>query len=237
MSTLHNRAYYDAFSEGYDTRRGGGYHALLDELEANLVLRHARGGDVLEAGCGTGLILERLRGVCRSVVGVDLSMGMLGHAHARGLNVVQANILEIPFKDASFDAVCCFKVLAHVERIDEALAELGRLVRPGGVLIAEFYNPFSIRGLMWNLKRPGKVALGLHEKNVYVRFDSPAQAQRRLPPNFSVVDERGVRVLTVLPQAHRIPVMGTALGMLERAAADPLARLGSFYSVVARRQS
>jgi ubiquinone/menaquinone biosynthesis C-methylase UbiE len=230
-----NREYYDAFSQGYDVRRGDGYHALLDDLEAGLVVRLSGGGDVLEAGCGTGLILERVRPFCRSVTGVDLSGGMLRKARERGLNVVQGSITDIPLKDASFDVVCSFKVLAHVEDITRAMSEMGRLVRPGGVLIAEFYNPNSIRGLMWKLKPAGKVATGVHEKNVYVRFDTPEKARSYVPAGFTVEGERGIRVVTVVPQAHKVPWLGTALRALESELADPLARYGSFYSVVARK--
>lgn len=237
MVTQPNRSYYDAFSATYDARRADGYHAVLDDLEAGLVLRHARGGSVLEAGCGTGLILERVRPYVKRAWGVDLSHGMLQRARARGHTVLQANLLSIPLPDAMFDVVCSFKVLAHVEPIREALAELGRLVKPGGVLMAEFYNPNSVRGLMWKVKRPGRVADGLHEKNVFVRFDSPQQARGHLPPGFSPVDERGARVVTVFPQAHRLPLLGPVLGALENELADPLARFGSFYTVVARRDA
>ncbi len=232
-----NRAYYDAFAKGYDKGRDKGYHALLDELESGLVVRHAHGGDVLEAGCGTGLIMERITPFVKSVTGVDLSAGMLRHARARGLNVVQASITTMPLRSNSFDAVYSFKVLAHIPPIVEALAEMGRLVRPGGVLIAEFYNPNSIRGVMWRLKPAGRVAPGVTEKDVYVRFDTPAQARAYLPSGFTVVGERGARVVTLLPQLHRIPALGTALRAMESELADPLARLGSFYSLVARKDA
>jgi ubiquinone/menaquinone biosynthesis C-methylase UbiE len=237
VTVLNNRAYYDAFASGYDQRRRGQYHALLDDLEADLVLRYARGGSVLEAGCGTGLILERVRPHCRCAVGVDLSRGMLARARARGMSVAQASLLDLPLRDGLFDAVCCFKVLPHVEDPGAALRELGRLVRPGGVLIAEFYNPFSVRGALWRLKRPGQVARGLTEHDVYVRFHSPAAVKRMIPGGFSVIAERGARILTVLPQAHAVPGLGPLLGALERWLADPLARLGSFYSLVAQRQA
>ena len=73
-----NASYYDEFAKSYEDRRGAGYHAWLDDAQANLVRRHASGGRLLEVGCGTGLILERLRHDFDEVVGVDLSEGMLG---------------------------------------------------------------------------------------------------------------------------------------------------------------
>src|SRR5262249_19631666 len=87
------KAYYDAFARRYEERRDGrdpgGYHDLVDELEVGFVERFGRGGDVLEVGCGTGLLLRRIAGFARSARGVDLSPGMLERAKARGLDVVE----------------------------------------------------------------------------------------------------------------------------------------------------
>ena len=95
-----NRAYYDAFSKGYEKHRGdndpGGYHDLLDELEAGFVERYGRGRDVLEVGCGTGLVLSRIREFAKSAKGVDLSPGMLELARERGLDVVEGSATATP---------------------------------------------------------------------------------------------------------------------------------------------
>src|SRR5215831_12845714 len=109
-SSAHTQAYYDEFSRGYEKRRGGndpgGYHQLIDDLEVDFAGRYAAGGDLLEVGCGTGLLLERLASVARSAQGIDLSPGMLEKARARGLNVRQGSVLDLPFPDASFDVAC-----------------------------------------------------------------------------------------------------------------------------------
>src|SRR5262249_39643699 len=137
-----NREYYDAFSAGYESRRGerdpGGYHELLDELEADFVARVGAGKDGLEGGCGAGLVLRRIGGFAAGASGIDLSPGMLAHARARGLHVTEGSATALPFPDASFDVACSFKVLAHVPDIEGALAEMLRVVKPGGHVIAEF---------------------------------------------------------------------------------------------------
>ena len=127
---LDNRTYYDDFAEWYERERGRGYHQMLDDLEVSLVERYGRGADVLEAGCGTGLILERIAGFAARARGVDLSAGMLAKARARGLEVVQASVTSLPYADESFDLVCSFKVLAHIEDIRGALSEMARVTRP-----------------------------------------------------------------------------------------------------------
>src|SRR5690606_26673733 len=133
--TTQNRNYYDAFSAGYDHGRDRGYHKLIDDQAAAVVRRYAEGKDVLEVGCGTGLILQRVAGVARSARGVDLSPGMLEHAKSRGLDVQEGSATELPFADASFDVTYSFKVLAHVPGWERALAEMARVTRPGGHLI------------------------------------------------------------------------------------------------------
>src|SRR5580692_11574286 len=99
------RAYYDTFASRYEDARDGrdpaGYHDLVDDLEVGFVERFGRGREVLEVGCGTGLLLRRIEGFARSARGVDLSPGMLERARARGLSVTEASATDLPFPDAS----------------------------------------------------------------------------------------------------------------------------------------
>src|SRR3954464_14475046 len=110
------QSYYDEFSNGYEKLRGvndrGGYHELVDDLQADFASRYAAGGDLLEVGCGTGLLLRRFAQVTKSARGIDLSPGMLEKARARGLDVTTGTATALPFPDASFDVTCSFKVLA-----------------------------------------------------------------------------------------------------------------------------
>jgi ubiquinone/menaquinone biosynthesis C-methylase UbiE len=234
---LHNRAYYDEFSQRYEHGRHDGYHALIDALEIELALRYATGKRVLEAGCGTGLILRALAPHAERAVGIDLSAGMLSHARRRGLRVAQASVTELPFADASFDVVCSFKVLAHVQPIAQAVAELSRVTRPGGHLLLEFYNPYSLRGLVKRLKPPTTISGRVHDEHVYTRYDTLADIERILPPGHAIVDLRGVRVVTPAAAAFAIRPLGRILGYLERAAADApgLRRLGGFLIAVVRK--
>ena len=58
--------YYDRFATTYERERHRGYHRLIDDLELELVRRYGTGLDVLEAGCGTGLLLAETARVARS---------------------------------------------------------------------------------------------------------------------------------------------------------------------------
>jgi ubiquinone/menaquinone biosynthesis C-methylase UbiE len=229
-----NREYYDAFSADYERERGkndpGGYHELLDELEAGYVKRFGQGRDVLEVGCGTGLVLLRIREFARQARGVDLSPGMLAKAQQRGLDATLGSATELPFEDNSFDVTCSFKVLAHVPEIDKALAEMARVTRPGGMVLAEFYNPFSLRGLLRRLGPAGKIAQGTSEHDVYTRFDSPARAKALTPPGCVYVGARGVRITIPSAKLMKRPLARRLFRSAEHALCDsPLKRLAGFY--------
>jgi ubiquinone/menaquinone biosynthesis C-methylase UbiE len=234
---LDNRAYYDEFAAGYERERHHGYHALIDELETSLVLRYARDAVCLEAGCGTGMILKEVAPQARRAVGFDLSMGMLEHSRRRGLEVVHASVTEVPFADDVFDVVYSFKVLAHVRDIGRAVAELARVTRPGGHLLLEFYNPWSLRYLVKRMKPATAISQQTTDEAVYTRYDSLSMIRGYLPASLKIVDLRGVRIFTPLSHLHRVPLLGAALADLERRSCDApgLRRLGGFMIVVAQK--
>lgn len=236
-----NRAYYDAFSEHYEDQRGrndpGGYHELLDELEADYVARHGTGGDVLEVGCGTGLVLSRIARFARRAEGVDLSPGMLERAKKRGLSVRLGSATELPFEDASFDVTCSFKVLAHVPDVDRALSEMARVTRGGGTILAEFYNPYSLRGLAKRLGPAGRIAASRTEDDVYLRFDTPADARRRTPAGCEFVGARGVRITIPVAGAMTTLLGRRVFRKLEWRLCDgPLKALAGFYVAAYRKR-
>ncbi|HEY3497288.1 MAG TPA: class I SAM-dependent methyltransferase [Polyangiaceae bacterium] len=232
-----SRAYYDDFSTGYERERHHGYHALLDELELDVTLPFARGREVLEVGCGTGLILSRVTEHAARAVGVDLSPGMLALARERGLEVSEASATALPFSDASFDLVYSFKVLAHVPEIERALSEMARVCRPGGLVLAELYNPWSLRYVAKKLAGPGKISDGRSEADVYTRWDAPTALDRLLPAELERLEVRGLRVFTPAAFVHRLPVVGELLGLAERAVTrSPLRWFGGFLVVVAKKR-
>lgn len=235
---MDNRSYYDDFSNWYDRERGAGYHKMLDDLELGLVERYGQGKDILEAGCGTGLLLERARHFATSATGIDISGGMLAKATERGLSVAQGSVTELPYKDASFDLVYSVKVLAHIEDIEGALSEMARVTRPGGYVLAEFYNPLSLRYLIKSLKPPSAISSETNDEAVYTRYDEPYQFRKYLPEELSWQGSRGVRIVTPVSYVHKIPGIGAAFRAVESLLADaPIARsLGGFVIAILQRR-
>jgi ubiquinone/menaquinone biosynthesis C-methylase UbiE len=239
MSRLDNRTYYDDFAGWYENERHLPYHRMLDDLEVELVERYADGKDVLEVGCGTGLILHRTARFARRAAGIDLSGGMLRKAAARGLAVAQASATELPIATASVDVAYAFKVLAHIPDIAGVLREMARVVRPGGWVLAEFYNARSLRRLVKAVKPPSAVSETAHDEHVFTRYDDARAIASYLPPELTWVTSRGIRVITPAAQLLEVPVIGAAVRWAEHRLADlPGARdFGGFLVACCQRRA
>jgi SAM-dependent methyltransferase len=237
MSARDNKTYYDEFAAWYENERHHGYHAMIDDLEVDLVTPFCRGRDVLEVGCGTGLILTRVAAVAATAVGVDISPGMLEGARDRGLDVFEASATGLPFEDGRFDTVYSFKVLAHVEEIDTALAEVARVLRPGGYGLLEFYNRHSVRYLAKRIGGAGKISAKTDESAVFTRWDRPDELIARLPRDLEFERFAGVRVFTPGAFAHKVPGLRRVLRKAEFLARDApvLSRWGGFLVAVLRK--
>lgn len=120
------------------------------------------GERLLDVATGTGLVARALRerADC-SVVGIDLSPGMLAAARdgaQGGLLYVLADARRLPFPDGAFDALTVTYLLRYVEDPRAAVAELARVVRPGGRIASlEFHVPSALplRALWWLYTRVG----------------------------------------------------------------------------------
>jgi SAM-dependent methyltransferase len=113
-----------------------GRRALVGRAIAGLGV--GPGARVLDVGSGTGSNLRMLRDLgFRRVVGLDRSAAALRQCAAKRLGSVQrADVCALPFRDASFDLVLATDVLEHVRDEARAVAELHRVLRPGGALVA-----------------------------------------------------------------------------------------------------
>jgi len=238
MTRLDNESYYDDFSTLYERERHKRYHRFLDASELDAARPYVEGRQVLEVGCGTGLVLEPLAAMASKAVGLDVSAGMLRKAADRNLDVVQASATDIPFPDHSFDCVVSFKVLAHIERIREAVGECARVTRPGGHMVLEFYNKHSLRHLVKLTKPAQKVAAGTLDDQVYTRYDSLAEIADYLPSGCRVVDLVGIRCLAPTFHFFNAPVVGAVTEKVERLLQKtPVGRIGGFLVAIIRKES
>ena len=136
---------YDAFM-----RLFGFYH--VDTLKRLLPLADtAEPHALLDVAGGTGYLASRFTTGFGRIVVLDQSEGMLAVARRRGLETVRASALAMPFSDGTFDTVMCTDALHHIKDIEGAIAEMARVVKPGGTILIQEFDIRSAAG--WCLAR------------------------------------------------------------------------------------
>jgi ubiquinone/menaquinone biosynthesis C-methylase UbiE len=108
-------------------------------------------GRALDAACGTGRHAARLVELGWDVLGIDITPEMLSRAAAAipQARFSQADLREVPTEDEWFDLVVCGLALAHLADLDGAVAQLARVLKPGGRLVASAIHPFQVH-LGWH---------------------------------------------------------------------------------------
>ena len=173
-----------------------------DEVPAGILALHLKryefarvwsaDAEVLDAGCGAGYGSALLAQTAERVVGVDWSPDALAYARAHygapNLEFVQADVLALPFRDASFDVVCAFETIEHTDDEQALLREVARVLRPSGAFIVS--TPRADR----TTREP---------KNPFHRVEwSVVDFERLLEEHFDRVDLYGQRRLQT--RRHRL---------------------------------
>jgi ubiquinone/menaquinone biosynthesis C-methylase UbiE len=140
---------YESWAEFYDEPGN-----QLIELEQPIVRRILDGlppGVALDAACGTGRHSAYLASLGHAVIGVDSSAAMLARAREKvpGGEFHEADLHDLPLPDDHVDLVVCALALMHVPDLEPVLAELVRVLRPGGSLVISDW-----RALVKNIALP-----------------------------------------------------------------------------------
>lgn len=154
----------------YDRAFRGSFGAYMTQVEGEALDRVFDGRRfplLLDLGCGHGRFLRWLAPRADRLAGLDRSrrlLGVAGEELEKDPLPVPAGLLwgsaeDIPLKDGSVDGITCVRVVQHLPHQDKALAEMRRVLKPGGALILVQYNWASPHGLFRAFKIPVKWAL------------------------------------------------------------------------------
>lgn len=112
------------------------------EVVYQRLARHCAGRDVLEAGCGEGYGADMIAGVARRVIAVDYDEAAVAHVRGRypRVDVMQANLAQLPLPDSSVDVVVNFQVIEHLWDQTQFVVECARVLRPSGLLLMSTPN-------------------------------------------------------------------------------------------------
>ncbi len=152
-----DNAIYDRLSRSWWEEDGSGLAVLRTGLNRvrfgylRRILTERLGVDpagleVLDVGCGGGLLAEEFAALGARVTGVDPSVDSLAvartHARESGLAIDYREGVgeQLPLADSSFDAVYCCDVLEHVDDVGRTVREIARVLRPGGTFLYDTIN-------------------------------------------------------------------------------------------------
>ena len=134
-----HQAFFDQLAEEWDLSFTAEDLERLTRVVNRLQV--AAGSDILDLGCGTGILFDMLRrkvGNRGSVTGVDFSLQMAERAHRNfpfdNVNVVDADVSSLPFRDRCFDMAVAFSSFPHFSDRQKALLETRRVLKPGAPL-------------------------------------------------------------------------------------------------------
>lgn len=181
------------------------YHDLLEGANAEQMIYDAVAevspSRVLDIGCGTGELAERIaRELGVEVVVADLSPRMVHLARERGLEARLADIEDLPFADGEFDCVVAAWVIYHAPDRDRAIRELARVLRPGGRLVAAAMAEDNLAEVWLLLGESWERTLTFDREN----------GAAQLEPYFERVERRDADGTVVFPTSDAIRVFVAA---------------------------
>jgi 2-polyprenyl-6-hydroxyphenyl methylase/3-demethylubiquinone-9 3-methyltransferase len=188
------RQYDDLAGEWW---RPGGAFAMLHWLAAAraalIPLARREGAVLVDVGCGAGLLAPHLAGKGYRHVGVDLRSSALVQAAAHGVRVACGDATALPLPDRCADVVCAGELFEHVPDLPAAVREACRVLRPGGVLVADTLNAtWAARFLVVTVgeRIPGGAPARIHDPALFV---PPARLVAECASHGVALQIRGIR--------------------------------------------
>jgi ubiquinone/menaquinone biosynthesis C-methylase UbiE len=188
------------------------------EIASSLITeRFPRDARVLDLGCGAGVLTERLVAGGHDVDAVDMSADMIEFSKQRlakydssKYRLARAECQSLPFPDAAFDVVACIGVFGYMDDVDAAIAEIRRVLRPGGTLVLSIRNLDHVTvfdGFFWlkapflalrkagkrlTTREPANGAGGSPARHAIAIYDRPGDVERIFESfGFALRDFRG----------------------------------------------
>jgi ubiquinone/menaquinone biosynthesis C-methylase UbiE len=163
---------FDEWPEAYDRWFTTPIGSLVKQYETELILNllsPRQDEIILDAGCGTGIFTLDILSSGSKVIGLDLSLPMLKRAEEKlkryPVQMVLADMLNLPFPEGSFDKVASITALEFIEDGNAAVGELFRVTKRGGRIVVATLNSLS----PWALRRriEAKEGHSIFEKAIF----------------------------------------------------------------------
>ena len=200
------------------------------EARKELLSPYIQGQRVLEIGCAQGELLAEIQQDAHLAVGIDPCRDSLAHAQHNNARIVRGVPGKIPFAAHTFDTVCSFDTIPHVEGVSNVIREFARVVRPGGHILIEAQNRLSASYWTHSL-------LGQRGNEKSGRFDLLVELKQSQPFELELVDVAGIQVTSPASKVFDIPGLGTLWKPFEKLAQrSPLRFFGATLILVLRKR-
>jgi len=194
-------AYYDEWAETYDATLKNWDYQAPDDAAATLCEYLKSGDEILDVGCGTGMFAKAMFAKAMSrhldcrIEGIDISAASLEIAEKQGgydrLRRHDLQATPLPVGDNAFDAAVCVGVMTYIEDAAGLLADLCRIIQPGGYIL------FTQRDDRWVEKNFDSLIKSFEERRLWTPLEV-SKAKPYLPKNDDFSDS--IRVIHVLCQ-------------------------------------
>jgi 2-polyprenyl-6-hydroxyphenyl methylase/3-demethylubiquinone-9 3-methyltransferase len=146
--------------------------AWIAAARGRLVPPASRSGAILvDLGCGGGLLAPHVAGKGYRHVGVDLVQSALELARDHGVTPIRADVTRLPLADGCADVVSAGELLEHVTDLPTTVAEVCRIMRPGGIVVIDTLADTALcRFLAVSVaeRMPGGAPRGIHDPALFV---------------------------------------------------------------------
>lgn len=158
-------ARYDDWASAYDEDLASWSYQAPTVVAQTVITRRPETAEVLDVGCGTGLVGQVLRslGFAGRLQGLDLSQASLEIARQGGAydSVGTADLQQrLPVEDDSVDAVVCVGVMTYLPEVESVWRELARVTRPGGLVVLtqreDLWHARGCQDVVDRLQREGR---------------------------------------------------------------------------------
>jgi SAM-dependent methyltransferase len=136
------RAWYNLVADSFVRRYDGASGWYLARCEEDLLYAvcPCEGRDVLDLGTGAGRLLPRLAAVARRVVAADVAEALLARVPRTDARLVQMDAADSAIRSEAFDVVVSLGLFEYVHDLDRFLAEIARMLRPGGRVALTYHQ-------------------------------------------------------------------------------------------------
>jgi ubiquinone/menaquinone biosynthesis C-methylase UbiE len=238
LATYEDLRYRDVFwaARAYEDR--------CDRIALRALLPRT-GGRLIEVGAGFGRLADEYSGYGEVVLLDSSSVHVAAALETFGddprYRIALGDATALPFPDACFDAAVCVRVLHHFADPASVIAELGRVVRPGGTLVLEYANKRNLKSIArrvlgrqaWSPFEPGAV-----EYRPFHHDHAPVDVRRALlAAGFTIERMRAASLFRIHALTRRLSPL--SLARLEGIVQEPLGSItpGPSVFVMARRSS